>query len=292
MEYEGSFGSGDIVINKRNYINLLFIRMKTMWKLKNCLGLLILVIVTFSANCQIIDNNYNINSIKRIKLMGDVNVVCVIDTISQNSIVYPDTVNDWKNILFLTVKNETLTIQTVDRYGMKTDLNSPNPKWLIIKVASDLNEIENGYSSTLKVKGEVVTPSLKVKLSGNGSIVIEQITSPQASLSILTGKGIINIENIFSDILSCDILGTGTITVDKGICKDLKCKTLGTGKMNITGLQSKTATIKYAGGGYIKCHAVETITASGLGTTKICYLGNPNITQKGNVKLHRINENR
>ena len=266
--------------------------MKTMWKLKNCLGLLILVIVTFSANCQIIDNNYNINSIKRIKLMGDVNVVCVVDTISKNTIEYPDTVNDWKNILFLTVKNETLTIQTVDRYGMKTDLNSPNPKWLIIKVASDLNEIENGYSSTLKVKGELVTPSLKVKLSGNGSIVIEQITSPQASLSILTGKGIINIENIFSDILSCDILGTGTITVDKGICKDLKCKTLGTGKMNITGLQSKTATIKYAGGGYIKCHAVETITASGLGTTKICYLGNPNITQKGNVKLHRINENR
>lgn len=262
--------------------------MGIMNKLTTTLILLISVVITFSANGKLIDDNYDISSIKRIRLMGDVNVVLVVDTMAKGIIEYPDTVTDWGKNFFITLENETLTIQTIEGFVRGSDSVKCYSRPMIIKIASELREIENCYDSTLEVRGDLISPSLKVQTSGNGTIKIDNIKTDNAIFSILTGKGIIDIGNIFSDNLLCDVLGTGIINVESGSCKELICKTVGTGKMNLSGMQSRVVTIKYTGGGNIKCHAVDNLMLSGLGSTKIEYLGTPKIKSRGTVKPHKL----
>lgn len=257
------------------------------------LGVIIIMLLSSAAvyaNERLLDNTLDMTSIGRIRLMSDINVVCVVDSVAKNIIEFPDTIRDWSNILFLTHERETLTIQISDNNIAERYVGKYQNYTLLIKVNANITEIENGYNSTLKVRGRLSVPELKIIQSGNGSIEIDSVYASKASLSIVTGNGSIIIRKLASDNISCNILGTGSITVKGGVCDNLKCRIIGTGKIDVVRLVAENAKIKYSGGGYVKCNVIRLLSTHGLGTTKISYKGNPHIKRRSNVKPKKISD--
>ena len=81
--------------------------------------------------------------------MGNIGVVCEIDSLSSCSINYSDSSYNWRDISFLTIDDNTLTIQLLEDYRIEQQKLKP----LIVRT-STLNSIENAYDSTIVVKGK------------------------------------------------------------------------------------------------------------------------------------------
>lgn len=247
------------------------------------LAVTIISLIWNYAHCQSATNFDSIPLFNKIKLMGDIGVVCEIDSLSSCTINYSDSSYNWSDISFLTIDDNTLTIQLLEDYRIEQQKLKP----LIVRT-STLNSIENAYDSTIVVKGKISGSSLDIKQSGNGQIIIDSISVPKLDAAIITGKGLIDITNVQTQDLSCRIIGTGSISIKNGNAMMLKCNTVGTGKLNLSGLVSEKVRISYSGGGYIDCNVIKELTTYGLGTTKIRYIGSPKINRRGNVKPKRI----
>ncbi len=84
----------------------------------------------------------------------------------------------------------------------------------------------------------------------------------------------------------CNIVGTGSISIRADFVSNLKCNTIGTAKLYLRGLKTDSAHIN--GGGSIDCGINKDLYACGVGSTKISFLGQPQIKRKGSDKPQQI----
>lgn len=268
-------------------ISIIFVRKYTMLlnPLSRWLYLMALIFITsVKIQCQNIAETDNIQPFNQIKLMGNVSIVCEVDTLNPCTIEYPNSSIDIKNQFFITLKSQILTIQLLDN-SLHTDYDTVKP--IIIRVPS-LKGLENSYDSTLYIVGNVNTSTLKIRQYGNGKIIIDSITASKIETKILAGKGTIQIVSINAEDLSCNIVGTESISIRAGFVSNLKCNTIGTAKLYLRGLKTDSAHIKYCGGGSIDCGINKDLYACGVGSTKISFLGQPQIKRRGSVIPQQI----
>ena len=95
--------------------------------------------------------------------MGNVSIVCEVDTLNPCTIEYPNSSIDIKNQFFITLKNQILTIQLLDN-SLHIDYNTVKPIKILVP---SLKGLENPYDSTLYIVGNVNTSTLKIRQYGN-----------------------------------------------------------------------------------------------------------------------------
>lgn len=206
----------------------------------------------------------NKGSFNKLRLYADVDVNCVISTKNIGSIHCELSETEFQDRYFIKNDNGILTIHANGNY--LTDYASSSP---ITVYTDSISHIENGQNGTIRVKEGIVNESFCAISSGNGKIIIDSIYCNRIQLKIITGKGDIDITN--------------------GTCESAYLKLIGVGNINILNIPIKHIKCHFMGGGKIYCHSLESLSAIGIGSTKIYYYGHPRITGIGRKRCRIIN---
>lgn len=127
-----------------------------------------------------------------------------------------------------------------------------------------LASVENDGDSLVRVLSVAPGPKFKAKLVGNGRLSIRDIDVNEATISIFTGNGQINVTGR-CDKASLRMTGTGSIIADELVADKVDCRLTGTGT--------------------IGCAPATSLSIKGMGSGTILYSGNPEITRK-EIGLH------
>lgn len=197
------------------------------------------------------DTSYidSIGVFHKIKLLGNIDAICNISKDSVGYMKYPDAT--LRERLFIKNNNGTLSIQIIQ------DSEDPEILPAIELFTDSLIFIENCYDGKLKIRGDVIAPSFQAKQQGNGIIEIDSIYSANIIASVTAGKG--------------------TIRILSGNCCTSKCRIMGAGTIDILGINSDKVICKFFGGGKILCYPVNYLSIFGVGSTKVYYMGSPEI---------------
>jgi hypothetical protein len=204
---------------------------------------------------------YEVGPFDKLSQMGDVNVVyrSVPDSVG---IVRYESDTDFSDALEISNNKGKLTIKELSGHGLG---QVPT-----IHVYSDyISQVRSEGNSTVIAELSASTPTLSVRLVGNGRIVCENVSSPEVKASISTGNGDIVLRGKCTQA-SFDLAGTGVIQADGLEAQSVKCTVLGTGS--------------------IGCWAVDNLDVRGIGTTKIYYRGEPKVKKVGGARLSPIYE--
>lgn len=250
--------------------------------LRNFLPLALLIFAVLPAEAQTMITSPSLPDFKKVNLMGNINVVCIVDSLAGNEIEWSETLGDFTNYFYITLEKQTLNIRltTEENIGKARKL----PVDTLRLRVKDLKEVINEYDATLSVRGLLSGPSVSFKTSGNGTIEATDVACEKLRISSITGSGNIRINQAEAREVNVNMVGTGAASIMAGSCDILKIKSVGTGKLYFKDLRAQDVKINYSGGGYVVCNAAKTLETIGLGTTKIEYLGNPVIKRKSNVK--------
>lgn len=137
--------------------------------------------------------------------------------------------------------------------------------------SSYLCKAVNAKDSTLTIRNIAPGAKIEIKQQNNGKIFVSGLEAVDLSISLETGKGLINASGK-CDNLSIGNLGTGVVQADEVVAKNVRCSLLGTGT--------------------IGCNPKEALHVKGLGSGKVYYLGTPTITKAklSNVKVISLNK--
>lgn len=135
-----------------------------------------------------------------------------------------------------------------------------------VYVYSDyLAEVKQEGKSSVEVDlNNRMTPRLNVGLTGNGTVDVKGINTPEVKASITTGNGRILLAGKARKA-RFDLMGTGLIQSLDLKTENVKCNVVGTGA--------------------IACNPAQTLDVMGIGTTKIYYMGDPEIKKTGGARL-------
>lgn len=120
--------------------------------------------------------------------------------------------------------------------------------------SSSLAKVENAADSTITVNNNIPVQQFKVKLIGNGNIIVHGIEAGAVDASISTGNG--------------HIVLTGT-------AGRAKLSSVGTGPIEAGQLSTRNTKVILLGTGNIDCNATESLSIYGAGSGKVYYVGNP-----------------
>lgn len=204
---------------------------------------------------------YNVGPFDSLNQKGNVNIVYrnVPDSVGL-ACYYSDT--DYSDALDVTSRDGKLTIKEVSRHNLG--------KLPTIYVYSDyLTQVKSEGNATVEVELNAVTPTFSATLVGNGRIICNAVNTQKASASINTGNGTI---------------------VMRGECENADFKLTGTGVIQADELEAIMVKCMCLGTGSIGCNPLKTLDVRGIGTTKIYYLGNPEIKKVGGAHLSPINK--
>ena len=215
----------------------------------------------FAQDDDINEYIFDVGQFTTLKVTDNVNVIYRCNPDSTGKVTY-HAAPDFADAFIFTKSGDTLRVQvTTDDVG--------KPGLPTIRVYSDyLNKVENQSDFKIKVEHPAPCPEFTAAVVGNGSISVEGIKSTKVTAKVTAGMG-----NIFL---------TGT-------CADVKFRITGTGAIHADQLASQTAICKILGGGSIGVNASKLLKISGIGSTKIFYLGNPIIKHSGGGKLIHAN---
>lgn len=202
---------------------------------------------------------YEVGPFDKLSLMGDINIVyrSVPDSVGY-AVYHSD--SDFSDAIQISNSKGKLSVKEAPDHGLG---QVPT-----IYVYSDyLSQIRNEGNATVVAELSASTPTLSVRLVGNGRIVCENVKSPDVKASISTGNGDIILRGKCRRA-SFDLAGTGVIQADGLEAKTVKCSVLGTGS--------------------IGCFPVENLDVRGIGTTKIYYRGEPKVKKVGGARLYPI----
>lgn len=127
-----------------------------------------------------------------------------------------------------------------------------------------LSQVKSEGIATLDIHLSTSTPVLSVNLVGNGRIICDGVNSTDVSASITTGNGTIALRGECTEA-DFKLTGKGVIQADELKADNVKCSAMGTGS--------------------IGCYAVKNLDVRGIGTTKIYYRGLPEIHKVGGARL-------
>ncbi len=130
---------------------------------------------------------------------------------------------------------------------------------IIVNVSSPtLRSVNLGGSAEFTISGPLAGNDLDLRISGSGSINIQQLS--------------------IADKLTATISGSGNITALAGTAKSENLKISGSGSIHLHAVQADKATADISGSGDIKVKASQTLTANISGSGSVYYLGNPVIS--------------
>ena len=132
-----------------------------------------------------------------------------------------------------------------------------------------LSGVENEADGTLTVCSPAPCPSFDAKLIGNGRIIVDNINTTRANASLMTGNG--------------SIIMTGST-------QEASASMMGAGKIDLSCLSARDVSCRSVGSGWISCWARKKLTVKGLGSTKIYYRGDPEISKMGAAKILPITD--
>lgn len=127
----------------------------------------------------------------------------------------------------------------------------------------------NEGTGTMVLDLAMSTPTLSVKLVGNGKIICNDVNTTEFSANIVTGNGTIVADGKCRKA-KFTLTGTGVIQADRLLADEVRCSVLGTGT--------------------IGCRPLETLDVRGVGTTKVYYYGDPAVKKVGGAKLEQMKD--
>lgn len=196
----------------------------------------------------------------KLQVDDDVNVIYIGGDGSPSRVRYEGE-QKYAKAFLITQKGDKLRIQVETAFVADPELPT-------LYVYSDfLKEASISSESTLKIDQAAPCSEIKFSLMGNGTMVANNIRATKVSASINSGNGTISIEG-HCQSANLKMIGNGTIQADRMEAAEVECKILGTGS--------------------IGCWPVNELKVRGIGTTKIYYKGNPEISKKGGGKLFRL----
>lgn len=190
-----------------------------------------------------------VNDFEELNVVDGLNVEYRCSSDSAGLVTFVST-SDMASMLMFTPKKNKLKIQINTPASDEPIIGLPT----VVVYSSLLKKVENSGDSLVRVISPFAPDKFKAKVIGNGLISVHGITSPDVSLSVITGKGQI-VASGKCDLLSCSLTGTGTIQADRLEAVEASCKIVGTGT--------------------IGCYATGRVAIFGMGTGKVYYTGNP-----------------
>lgn len=193
----------------------------------------------------------------KISVDDAVNVVYVGGDGSPSRITYEGD-QKYARAFIITHKGNKLRIQVETMYV-------GDPELPTLYVYSDFLESASlSAESTLTLKSVAPGSKLDLSVMGNGSLIADNIRVTKASAAIKSGNGTISVS---------------------GNCQTARFSMLGNGTIQADRLEAASVSCKIFGNGSIGCWAVNDMSVSGIGNTKIYYKGTPEIKKKGGGKL-------
>lgn len=212
-----------------------------------------------AANVQARETVYDAGPFDRLSQMGDIDIVYRSVPDSTGMVVY-DSDRDFSEAIEITNKDGRLTIKELPDHGLG--------ELPTLRIYSDyLSEIKSEGDAAIDIFITSATPTLSVRLIGNGSIVCDGIRSPKVKATIATGNGSIVLHGKCSEA-KFELTGTGVIQADELEASTVRCLALGTGS--------------------IGCWPAQSLDVRGIGTTKIYYRGEPRIKKVGGARMWQI----
>jgi len=137
--------------------------------------------------------------------------------------------------------------------------------------------VERNTSSAQAAMIRITVPKVsKVSVTGAGNISIEELSGPQAEISIAGSSDIAATVN--ADNFSIAIAGSGIITAS-GNSPDVAISISGSGYVDTSAIRADAVKIDIAGGGTVAVHAEKHLDVSIAGSGDISYSGKPQVKQ-------------
>ena len=213
--------------------------------------------VTIGVMAQVKHYDLKIGDFDNLFVVDNINVVYKSDTLKAGTATFdcPQEIAD--GLIFRNNTHGRLTIQVA------TDLlGTPNLPTLHV-YSSELAIAENCGDSTLTLNHVRSQKSLKVILSDNGRVDLNDVEVSELNLLLITGKGVISAS---------------------GYCHKLKTRVLGKGSIDALRVSAQYINVNMTGTGTIDLDADGAeLSVRGSGTGRINYLGTP-----GKLKVRKL----
>lgn len=198
----------------------------------------------------------------------------------------------FENILIENTSNE-LRIKSKSNWNIDESVT-------IHITAPTLNGIYFAGSSSLLIEKPFVTDEMELKVSGSGSMNVNNLKAGNVSASV-SGSGSMNLDHLNTDKISVSVSGSGKmmigdLTADKvsasvsgsggvtlsgskpGSTEELKIS--GSGKIDAIGFETANSKVEISGSGNCKVFVTKNLDASITGSGNVTYKGNPVINSK------------
>ena len=134
-----------------------------------------------AAQIQARQTVYDAGPFDRLSQSGDIDIVYRSVPDSTGMVVY-DSDRDFSDAIEITNNDGRLSIREVAGHGLG--------ELPVLRVYSDyLSEIKSEGDATIEAFITAATPTLSVRLVGNGSIICDGVRSPKTKAAITTGNG-------------------------------------------------------------------------------------------------------
>lgn len=238
--------------------------MNTHKDMNTCLKALVLLplLFVFFSSARAEDYHLTVGQFRKINVSDDINVVyrCVPD--STGTVAFSGD-RRFANAIMFSVDKNTLKIRVSTEAVGDKDLPT------VYAYSDYLTDATNSGKMTLRVENPAPCPEFKATVVGNGTLNAVGISATSVTGKLTTGNGTVTMAGK-ADTAEYLMLGTGAIQADLMQADIVKCKCLGSGT--------------------IGCWALSTLKAQCLGSTKIYYRGDPEVSKKGGGKLIPIED--
>lgn len=229
------------------------LKTKTMKRFTLFTLLTLIAALAFPAMAKSKTYRLNVGRFDKVKITDNVNVIYKTVPDSIGMAVFTGAEEFADAFIFSNNKGK-LTIQVNSE-----DVNHPELPTLYI-YSDYITAMESSSALKVTVNHTIPVPSFSAKVIGNGTIVANGINATSMEAVVATGKGVIDIS---------------------GKCQKAEYRMVGTGKIEALGMEATEVKCTILGTGDIYCWPTKELVSKGIGSTKIYYKGNPEISKKG-----------
>lgn len=230
--------------------------------LKHLFSFLLLSVITISS-CFADTNTYRIKigDFTRLKVFNNAIVVYRSNPDSVGYAVYTADKEMANAFIFSNNNKGVLRVEVATNHTDKKNLP------VVTVYSRFIDNIESSSTECVFIESPMPCPTVKIKLIGNGKLIVNNISSTTTDIQLSTGNGTI-VATGMTDKATIKTIGTGIIQADELEAKDVACSILGSGN--------------------IGCFPTENLIIKGIGSTKIYYKGEPKIKKSGGGTLIQI----
>ena len=217
-------------------------------------SILLLVCCISATAANLVKYELKVNEFHELKVVDGINVVYSCNPDSAGLAVFTCPWDEAAAFIFNNPKGKgVLSMQlSTESIGRK---NMP----VVYVYSTFLTKVENSGDSLVKVLNVAKGPKFSAQLIGNGRLVVKDVKATEVNAGISTGNGTL---------------------VIAGECELAKIKLVGTGVIQADELKADEVSVKASGTGSVGVWPLESLSVSGVGSTKVYYKGEPKIKNR------------